>query len=196
MPAAKDIQHLLEQNQDPDAVRDVCEKVETILASDEAIQFIALQKRLSTPLPAAVVVTDRRFIVCSPRLLGRIRFEDHPWRALGEPELDEGVLGATFHTLVGDGSRLSVPHLPRTQARRLYGLVRERLENVRRQHRDDVLEEKRAAAGTASPAPEVLGDPGRNDPKERLRRLDAMRHEGLLRPEEYEAKRAEILEAM
>lgn len=93
------------------------------------------------------MLTNRRFIVYRPKLLGQVSFEDHPWRDLQDVKLQENFLGATLTLRTVTGGVLSVDHLPKNQARRLYAHAQEMEERVREERRARELEDKRAAAG-------------------------------------------------
>ena len=73
---------LTNEEQDPAVVQAVYERVVQILTSGEKIEYIAVQKKpLLNITPDCVALTNRRFIIYRP-LLGRVSFEDHPWRDL------------------------------------------------------------------------------------------------------------------
>lgn len=198
----EEIKHLLNESQDPGLVKQICSRVRDILTSGETIEYVAVQKKLVVnPTPDAIVLTNRRFIVYRPKLLGRVTFEDYPWRDLSDVHLEERVVGAIIRLKATNGNQPTVAYLPKIQARRLYALAQEREERVREERRLRDLEEKRAAAGgivmnstpshtSATPA----GEP--QDPVERLKKLKQMLDAGLISPGEYESKRAEIISKM
>ena len=194
------IQALTNDEQDPGVVQTVVERVQQILTSGEKIQYVAVQKRpILTIAPDCVVLTNRRFIVYRPKLLGQASFEDYSWRDLQDAKLDEHIMGSTFTMKTIDGRQTSADYLPRTQARRLYAFAQEMEERVREERRARDLEDKRAAAGgvvlsgiAANPAP----DPSASDPVQRLKTLKEMHDAGLITAGEYEAKRAEIISKM
>ena len=203
LPDAKqEIRHLLDENQDPELVKQIFARVEDILTSDEKVEYVAVQKKLVVnPTPDAVVLTNRRFIVYRPKLFGRVSFQDYVWRDLDDVHLDEGVIGATLKFKVTNGAWPTVGYLPKVQARRVYAFAQEREEKVREERRVRDLEEKRAAAGGVvmhgSPTDarrEVTDDTP--DPVERLKKLKQMLDSELISPGEYESKRAEIISKM
>jgi len=198
----EEIRHLLDENQDPAQVVQICNRVKDILTSNEKIEYVAVQKKLVVnPTPDAVVLTDRRFIVYRPKLLGRVNFEDYVWRDLADVHLEEGMVGATITFKATGGRRPSVNYLPKVQARRIYALAQEREEKVREERRLRELEEKRAAAGGIV-MQGGAGEPGSGasnsseDPVERLAKLKKMLDAELITPGEFEAKRAEIISKM
>lgn len=196
-----EIQSLCGDGQDPAAVERICSRIRDMLTSSETIDYVAIQKRVVRhPIPDAAVVTNRRLILYRPKLLGRVQFQDHPWRDLGGAHLEEGFLGSTLSLQTVDGEEISIEHLPKPQARRLYGLAQERDEEVREEFRRQDLEVRRAVSGGIVVHGEARGrssaTPAGRDPVERLRKLKEMLDAGLISFGEYEAKRAEILSGM
>lgn len=190
------------EDQDPNVVQGVLERVQQILTSDEKILYVAVQKKpVLTITPDSVVLTNRRFILYRPRLLGRVSFEDYPWRDLLDAKLKENVLGSTLSLKTVGDAVVSVDHLPRAQARRLYAFTQEMEERVREERRARELEDKRAAAGgvVVSGMPGAASSTeagGTSDPAQRLKALKEMYDAGLITAGEYEAKRADIISKM
>lgn len=195
---AGEFAYLLKEDQNPAVVEQVCSRVQAILASRESIEYVAVQKRLLTnPNPEVVVLTNRRFIICRPKLFGRIAFQDHPWRDLTDFKLDEGILGSTLSFQVVGGASMAVSYLPKSQARRLYGIAQEKEETGSEERRRRQLEETHAASGGVIMQAGDLSPNGTPaDPVERLKKLKQMFNSGLISPEEYEAKKADILSGM
>jgi PH (Pleckstrin Homology) domain-containing protein/putative oligomerization/nucleic acid binding protein len=190
------------EEQDPAVVQSVFERVQQILTSGEKISYIAVQKRpLLNIAPDCVVLTNRRFIVYRPKLLGRVSFEDYSWRDLQDARLQENILGSTLAMGTTSGHSVSVDHLPKAQARRLYAFSQEMEERVREERRARELEDKRAGAGgvvvSAMPASAALPQGlATSDPVQRLKALKEMYEAGLITAGEYESKRAEIISKM
>jgi len=198
------LRSFLSEEQDPGIVQSVHARVQEILTSGEKVLYIAVQKKpVLNMAPASVVLTNKRFIAYRPKILGRVSFEDYPWRDLHDARLQENVLGATLAMRTLSGRVVSVDHLPKAQARRLYALSQEMEERVREERRARELEDKRAAAGgvvvTSTPGPSMAAMQQSNvpaDPVQRLKSLKEMLDGGLISPAEYEAKRAEIIAKM
>lgn len=196
---AGNFQSLVTEEQDPSAVQAVCARVKQILTSGETIVYVAVQKRpVVNVSPECIVLTNRRFILYQPSLLGRVTFEDQMWRDLQDATLRENIIGATFTLTTVTGRVLTVDHLPKAQARRLYAFAQEMEERVREERRALDLEEKRAGAGgvVVSGVPGTGAAEGRGDPVQRLKALREMFEAGLISAGEYEAKRAEIVSRM
>lgn len=192
----------LNEQQDPKMVKRVHARVQEILTSDETILYIAVQKKpIVTLTPDCVVLTNRRFIIYRPKMLGRVSFEDYIWRDLRDARLKEGMIGATLTMQTVQGKGLRLEYLPKAQARRLYSFAQEMEEKVREERRRRDLEEKRAAAGgvvlqTGAPTAQARAPSWQDDPVEKLKKLKEMADMELITAGEYEAKRAEIISQM
>jgi hypothetical protein len=190
------------EKQDSTVVQAVVERVQQILTSGETISYIAVQKKpLLNIAPNCVVLTNRRFIVYRPKFLGGVSFEDYSWRDLQDARLQENILGSTLAMRTVAGRAVSVDHLPKEQARRLYSFSQEMEERVREERRERELEDKRAAAGgvvvsgMSAPAASPQAVPT-SDPVQRLKALKEMYEAGLITASEYASKRAEIISKM
>lgn len=174
-------------------------RIEDILTSGEVIHHLVTQRRmLQSLLPSTVVMTNRRLILYRPKLLGRVVFEHHPWRTLGNPRLQEGLWSSTLTLDVAGVGALSTGCLPKAEARRLYGYSQDKEERAREEREARELEGRRVVGGGGMPTPSGTGDPGdgSRNPFERLRELTAMRDAGLITPAEFEEKRREVLSRM
>lgn len=194
------IRTLTREEQDPAIVETVFDRVKEILTSDENILYVAVQKKPVVNLsPDCAVLTNRRFIVYRPKLLGRVVFEDYVWRDLQEAKLQENVLGSTLIMKTTGGQAIALDYLPKKQARRLYAFAQEMEERTREERRARDLEEKRAAAGgvfVAGNAVPPASPNAHSDTVQRLKALKEMADAGLISAGEYEAKRAEIISKM
>jgi Bacterial PH domain/Short C-terminal domain len=198
------LRSFLNEEQDPAVVQTVHARVQEILTSGEKVLYVAVQKKpLLNMAPDCVVLTNKRFIAYRPKILGRVSFEDYPWRELHDARLQENLLGATLAMRTVSGRMISVDYIPKAQGRRLYALAQEMEERVREERRARELEDKRAAAGgvvvTSAPGPGPTATQQPNpltDPVQRLKSLKDMLDAGLISSSEYEAKRAEIIAKM
>lgn len=108
--------------------------VSEILTRDEAIVYIAIQKRALVPIaPKCMVLTNRRVITYRSKILGGADFDDHLWREVKTSKLNEGILGSTFKIFTEEGKTICLDYLPRSQGRKLYSLTREMEERLRSQ---------------------------------------------------------------
>jgi hypothetical protein len=196
------VRKLANDQQDPALVQKIYSKVKDILTKNEEIVYIAIQ---NTPIvniaPDAFVLTNRRFVLYQPKVLGRLDFEDFIWRDLTDVKLKEGIFGATITMQTVKGRVLKLEYIPKPQARKLYARAQEMEERVLEERRIREMDEKRAAAGGVviqSPMPTaqsaVAG--GSDDPITRLQKLKQMLDSGLITSGEYESKRASIVSQM
>jgi hypothetical protein len=194
------ISEFLTEDQDPDQVADIYEKVKQLLTSGERVLYIAIQKPITfDPTPEIVVLTSRRFIHYKENMLGRAEFTDYIWRDLRGAELAEHVMRATLKLHPASGEPMVIDNLVKEQARRLYAIAQEQEENVREELRLRDIEEKRAAAGGVILQGAVGSLTGSSaagpteEPVQALSKLKQLMESGLITAEEYETKKKEIL---
>lgn len=196
---------LARDNQSPEVVELVADKVRGILMSDEQIIYIAVQnKPVVNWKPDCIVLTNRRFIFCRPKLFGRVDFEDYVWRELHDAKLSENVIGSTFSISTASGVQLSLDYLPKSQARAVYRLAQEAEEAALAVRRSLRLEDDRAKAGgvvvqtnLGIQGPSTPTVPNSSDaPLDKLKSLKGMADAGLITLAEFESKKAEILARM
>lgn len=196
---------LTAEEQDPDKTAAIIERVGQILTAAEELSFVAIQEKpVANWFPDAVVLTNRRFIIYRPKMLGRVDFEDYLWRDLHDVRLKEDFIGATLSFTVA-GKKLGLDYLPKKQARQLYRIAQHQEELALEERRQRHMEEQRAAAGGfviqnavgmpagAAPAPVPAATP---DPLAKLGQLKQMLDAGLITPDEYDQKKMQILAAM
>ena len=71
----------LTENQEPQQVARIYEKVSQLLTRGEQVIYIAVQKALTyDPTPEIVVLTNRRFMHYQQNLMGSAKFTDYIWR--------------------------------------------------------------------------------------------------------------------
>ena len=194
------INAFLGDDQDPGAVTKMVAKAKDLLTSGEQIEYVAVQKKpLVNIAPDGLLLTNKRLMIVRPKLLG-MTFQDYIWRDIGNVHMSEQMLTATITCTVAGGTPLKIDSIPKKQARKIYGIAQEKEERVREERRMRDMEEKRAAAGgitIAAPGqvPAVVA-PATDDPMAVLGKLKSMLDAGLIQPQEFEAKKAEILGRM
>jgi len=189
-------------------------KVEQILTAGEKILYIVAQDNPLNPVANisrdCVALTNRRFIIYKPKLLGGASFEDYIWRELGDAHLNEGFARSSITFKTVKGQIIKLDNLPKKGARRIYAVAQEMEEKVLEERRQRAMEEKRAAAGgvvfqggvpTPSPPPAPIQPaaaptPPPEDPMEILSKLKKMLDADLITQEEYDAKKDDILSRM
>jgi hypothetical protein len=199
--SASFLKKFLNEEQDPNVISKVHPKVSEILTRGEEIVYMAVQnKPLVNIAPDCVVLTNRRFIIYKPKMLGQVDFTDYIWRDLHDAKLKEGLMGATLMMLTVHNQRFSVGYLPKKQARKLYSIAQEMEEYVKEERRTRAIEEKRAAAGGVylqNPASTQQNQtPAEEDPLQVFKKLKGMLDADLITEEEYNSKKSEILSRM
>lgn len=192
-----------------DQLQQVSSRVKQILTAGEEILHIAIENDPLNPIanlsPDAIVLTNRRFIIYRPKLLGGASFEDYIWRDLRDARLKEGMTRATLTFKTVKGQAIAIQNLQKAEARRLYAIAQEQEEKMLEERRQRAIEEKRAAAGgvilhgaqvPVAGAPAAAPAPPQEDPVQVLQKLKTMLEADLISQEEYDAKKAEILSRM
>lgn len=195
------LERLTTDSQDPKVVKRVQQRIQDILMSDEELLYIAIQNKPIVKIaPDCIVLTNKRFIIYKPTVLGRVSFDDYVWRELRDAKLKEGIMGATISVQTASGNHLAIDYLPKPQARQIYRLVQEQEEKALEERRQRSLEESRAAAGgvvvqsaVGGPAPPTTQT---DDPVATLQKLKTMLDAELITAEEYEKKKLEIVAQM
>lgn len=119
------LRSLTNDEQDPEVVGPLLERVQQVLTTSEQVQYVAVQKRPVVSLaPDCVVLTNRRFMVYRPTLLKQVAFEDYVWRDLVDARLQESLVGATLTFQTTGGKVIQINFLPKVQARRAMHSVR------------------------------------------------------------------------
>ena len=197
------LRKLMNEEQDPAVVEKVHEKFSGILTTNEEVRYIAVQKKpVVNVSPDSVLLTNKRIVICKPRLLGGFEFEDYIWRDVGSVHLKEGLMGSTLSVKTVANKQIVVDYLPKAQARKTYSIAQEMEERVREERRQHDLEAKRAAAGGVvvqaplqhSPVPVVA--PVKEDPMQVLSKLKNLLDAGLITQAEYDNKKSEVLARM
>lgn len=111
-----------------------------MLMHGEAINYIALQKKPAvTLLPDSIAISNRRIFLCEFTRLGlATNFEIFSWRDIKDIAFKEEIFGSKVTVIPFTGENLSIDYIPKVQARKLYQLIKEALENS--QNADDMTE--------------------------------------------------------
>jgi ribosomal protein S19 len=176
-------------------------KAQDLLTTGEVVQYIGIQKKpIVTIAPDAVLLTNKRFIIVRPKMMG-MTFQDFQWREVVNVHMSEQMLSATISCLVVGGMKVEIDSIPKKQARKIYTYAQEVEERMHEERRQRGMEEKRAAAGgvviqapihQSPPVAVAVAD----DPVEILGKLKRMMDAGLIESAEFETKKAEILARM
>lgn len=193
----------LTDEQDEAAVRKILPKITELLTKDEVIEYIAVQKKLVMNFsPDAVVLTNRRFILVQPKMLG-MTFRDFPWREVSDVHMSEQMVGATITCRMVDGGNVTLDSLPKKQARRVYSYAQQIEEQAYEKRQHVELEKLRAGAGgvvvhapampAMPPPPSSIPASVADDPMQVLGKLKQLLDAGLINQVEFDSKKTEVL---
>jgi len=186
-------------------------RVKEICTGNEEVLYAAIQEPPAAKIvaaaniaPDAIVLTNRRAIICRQKVLGRLQFVDSLWLHVDEVHMEENVIGATV-SIRGTKKELGqVNYLPKSQARKVYRIAQQMEEEMIGVRRDRSMEETRAGAtnvvvnndiGNDAPATTLPPPPADND-LANLTKLKQMLDAGLIEQAEYDSKKQEILARM
>lgn len=194
----------LTDEQDEAAVRKILPKVSELLTKDELIEYIAVQKKLVMNLsPDAVVLTNRRFILVRPKMLG-MTFQDFPWREVQDVHMSEQMIGATITCTTTSEKIVALDNVPKKQARRVYAYAQQVEEHAYEKRQQIELEKLRASAGgvvlhaPSAPVPQpaqasATATQVTDDPIQVLGKLKQLLEAGLVTQHEFDSKKSEVL---
>ena len=181
--------------------------ISNVLTTGETIVAVASQNAINSPLSQdSAVVTNRRFIIYRPKLMGRMDLEDFLWQDVTDIRISSRLLGSdiaiTAKRKDPDGTVRTksgtVEGLRKADALRLYAEAQRFEEEWREKNRVRQMEEDRArsggvylggAAGTAGPVSAASGA----SIEQRLAKLKELHAKGLVTDAEYEARKAQII---
>ncbi|MFP7656461.1 MULTISPECIES: PH domain-containing protein [Chryseobacterium] len=204
------LKQFLNEEQDPKAVEKLLEKINSLLTSQEFVEYIAVQKKPAFNLsPDCIALTNRRVIFCRPKNFGlSMDFQDYSWVDVADCHIKEGILGATFIMKTVGNLINMMDYLPKAQARKLYQYAQEIEEQMRSVRREKDLETRRASAGggvTVNNTTPIIAQPHQfqqqhqplliedEDPFAILQKLKGLVETGIISQEEFEEKKNEIL---
>jgi len=212
------IDRFLSDEQDPKAVEKVIGKLNDLLTTGEEILYLGVQKKPAVNLlPDSIAITNKRIFYCEPGNLGlTMNFKDISWKSVKEVSFKEEFFGSKFICVPQHGENIVTEFIPKVQARKLHQAANQQLEAYRELLHQQKLEENRAMASTSSPAPQPFADiaPAQTpipepepiqiaevveEPEDettlKLRKLKTLYDKHLITQEEYEAKKAAILDS-
>lgn len=203
------LKQFLNEEQDPKAVEKLLERINSLLTSQEFVEYIAVQKKPALNLsPNCIALTNRRIIFCRPKNFGfSMDFQDYSWLDVADCHIKEGILGSTFTMKTVSNFSNMMDYLPKAQARKLYQFAQEIEEQMRGVRREKDLEIRRASAGggfTVNNTTPIIARPIQiqeqqphlietEDPFSVLQKLKGLVENGILSSEEFEKKKNEIL---
>ena len=208
------IDRFLSDEQDPKAVEKVIGKLNDLLTSGEEILYLAVQKKPAVNLlPDSIAISNKRIFYCEPGNLGlTMNFKDISWKNIKEVSFKEEFFGSKFICVPQHGENIVTEFIPKTQARKLHQAANEQLEQYKEMIRQQQLEENRASAASVNVPPiqtiidlpieeaEIIQQPIIEDVEDettlKLRKLKTLYDKQLITKDEYESKKANILDSL
>jgi hypothetical protein len=188
---------------------DVPEAVKKNLASgEEVLHAIRAKRVLSMDMtPKTLAVTNQRVILVDHKVLGRYDLQDIPYSKLETVRFEQGVAGSHFTLQPEDGEAIECAWLSREGARKAIETIRDALDDIAVEpvsikrtkkmlnreewvlHKPEELVYRRASGGGE-------GQEGKesSDPLERIGKLKELLEAGAISQEEYERKKADLLD--
>ena len=160
------IDKFVQDGQDPKVIEKVYSKISTMLNSGEIVSYIALQKKPAvTLLPDSISISNKRIFLCEFTKLGlATNFEIFDWKDIKDIAFKEEIFGSKVTVIPFTGENLSIDYIPKTQARRLYQLIKEVLEDIKSTPEQEVkseVEAKPTPVKPIVPIRDIYGEPAR-----------------------------------
>jgi hypothetical protein len=187
---------------DVNLVNSICERARKILTNTETIELVAVQQKLMSITPDAIIATNRRVIFYRPKMFGQFSFEDFVWLDLGNAHIKQGMLTSEFSAQHISGRNIHMDCLTKDSASRLYRMAQEREEQAREMRRQVHMDTMRAGAMQVNvqthvpqqvAAPVTVTAASELDPVARLTKLKSMLDAGLISTIDFEKRKQEIL---
>jgi len=126
------IDKFLQDGQDPKVVEKIHNKIVDMLTAGEFIQYISLQKKPAvTLLPDSITVSNKRIFLCEFTKLGlATNFEIFSWNDIKDIAFKEEIFGSKVTVIPFTGENLTIDYIPKVQARKLYQIIKDALENA------------------------------------------------------------------
>ncbi len=199
------IDKFLLDDQDPKTVEKVLSKLADLLTTGEEIQYLAVQKKPAvTLLPDSIAITNKRIFYCEPGNLGlTMNFKDISWKNIKEASFKEEFFGSKFICVPLQGENIVTEYIPKVQARKLHQAVNEQLERYKANleaAKNPIQIDPQPVVTESSPVydtfVEVVAEETEDETTLKLRKLKTLFDKGLITIEEYEAKKADILDTL
>ncbi|RZK43556.1 MAG: hypothetical protein EOO90_03070 [Pedobacter sp.] len=204
------IDNFISDEQDIKAVEKVISKLVDLLTSGEEIIYLAVQKKPAVNLlPDSIAISNKRIFYCEPGNLGlTMNFKDISWKNIKEVSFKEEFFGSKFICVPQHGENIVTEFIPKIQARKLHQAANEQLERFNEMLRQQMLEENRASATSLNIPPasknieleieeaQIIepADEVEDETTLKLRKLKTLYDKQLITLEEYESKKAILLD--
>ncbi|MFD1768227.1 PH domain-containing protein [Sphingobacterium suaedae] len=124
------IEKYIQDGQDAKVVEKIHDKILDMLTGGEYIQYISLQKKPAvTLLPDSITVSNKRIFLSEFTKLGlATNFEIFSWADIKDIAFKEEIFGSKVTVIPLAGENLTIDYIPKIQARKLYQLIKDALE--------------------------------------------------------------------
>ncbi len=206
------IVQFLKDEQDPKTVEKVISKLKDLLIFGEELIYLAVQKKPAINLtPNSIVISNKRIFYCQPSNWGlTMNFKDIAWKNIKEVSFKEEFFTSKFICVPQQGQSIVTCFIPKLQTRKLYQAATQQLEAYKELLRQQLLEENKApnrlfnntsnpqAEQTLEDVPAISQTKPQTDEIEdettaKLRKLKNLFDKQLINKDEYESKKAAIL---
>ncbi len=207
------IDRFLNEEQDPKTVEKVLAKLNDLLSSNEELIYMAVQKKPAVNLlPDCIAVSNKRLFYCEPANFGiTMNFKDISWKSIKEVSFKEELFGSKFICVPQQGENIVTEYIPKVQARKLYQATQEQLDlykaEIYRIEKDEkhltdnftfveeASEIKPVQIETVTQQAQPVLEEAEDEMTLKLRKLKTLFDKQLITQEEYEAKKASILDS-
>lgn len=192
------IDKFLGDEQDPKTVEKVLTKLSDLLTSSEELLYMAVQKKPAVNLlPDCIALSNKRIFYCEPGNFGiTMSFKDISWKSIKEVSFKEEFFGSKFICVPQHGENIVTEYIPKVQARKLYQAASEQLDafnELQSQSASEAGEPLLTSQAAYTPAP---AEQPEDEATLKLRKLKTLYDKQLITLDEYEAKKADILNSL
>lgn len=151
------LDNYIQDGQDPKVVEKIYGKIEDMLTNGESIKYIAMQKKPAvTLLPDSIIISNRRIFLCEFTKLGlSTNFEIFSWKEIKDIAFKEEIFGSKVTVIPSTGENLSIDYIPKTQARKLFQLIKDALESSKQENQGSFIHKSPIAPPQGTPKPAV-----------------------------------------
>jgi hypothetical protein len=192
------IDKFISDEQDVKAVEKVMLKLTDLLTSGEEIIYLAVQKKPAVNLlPDSIAISNKRIFYCEPGNLGlTMNFKDISWKNVKEVSFKEEFFGSKFICVPQHGENIVTEFIPKTQARKLHQAANEQLELFSTTQSSTFQKAIEVEFEEAQVIEPLFVEETEDETTLKLRKLKTLYDKQLITLEEYESKKANILDSL
>jgi hypothetical protein len=192
------IDKFLSDEQDVKAVEKVMLKLTDLLTSGEEIIYLAVQKKPAVNLlPDSIAISNKRIFYCEPGNLGlTMNFKDISWKNVKEVSFKEEFFGSKFICVPQHGENIVTEFIPKVQARKLHQAANEQLEQFSTANNTSFQKAIEIEIEEAQVIEPSFVEDTEDETTLKLRKLKTLYDKQLITLEEYESKKANILDSL